>query len=157
MKRFLSIPEMIDFKARKSAISRIVVVAMATSSLVPLAALPASAHQYDHLDPYATNCDNTGRAVRTGTMEDRNHNPVGTIKLMWSSSCQTNWTEIWVPSTASGTIWVRTDRGDDSYTYSPGNGGHHWGDMMWAPGYCAWGTATSSNPSSQGNTSAACG
>jgi len=132
-------------------------VAMATVGVTTGASADVGVLALDHKDPYDTGCANTKSAVRTGTLTDRNGNPVGTIKLMWSTSCQTNWIEIWVPTTAYGNIWVRTSSKRDDFAFKAGNGGHHWGNMLVAPGVCAWGGATTSNPSSRGQTPSACG
>jgi hypothetical protein len=108
--------------------------------LALVTAAPAHAHDYDHKDPYRTGCGDSARAVRTGTIKSVVDGAVGTIKLMWSTRCKTNWTEITTSSDAAGTIQVLTYRGSDKSTFKPGNGGRHWGNMMYANNTCAWGS-----------------
>ncbi|WP_433252448.1 DUF2690 domain-containing protein [Streptosporangium sp. CA-135522] len=142
---------------------RAIAGAVTAAGVVLLTGSPASAHAYDHEDPYRTGCNTTARAVRTASIESRVDGTVGTIKLMWSSGCRTNWTEIWTGASMRGTISVTTDRGGDRFTFRAGNGGHHWGNMMYAPGVCAWGSASvqwgsgAGGQNGSGTTGRACG
>ncbi|MFG1698400.1 DUF2690 domain-containing protein [Nonomuraea sp. NPDC049309] len=142
------------------------VLAVALGAAVLLAGSPAHAalKPYDHQDPYKTHCGNYARAVRTGNITSRAHGTVGTIKLMWSSKCQTNWTEIKVGTTMVGTIHVYTADGrHNSFNFKAGNGGRHWGDMLYGKDMCAWGSASvqwgggRGGQNASGSTSKACG
>lgn len=116
---------------------RVVVTAVASIGLALFTATPANAHAYDHKDPYSKGCGNSARAVRSAPIKSVANGEVGTVKLMWSSKCKTNWTEITTATSARGTVTVYTDRGYDRFSFKPGNGGRHWGNMMYAPGICA--------------------
>ncbi|MFJ2032404.1 DUF2690 domain-containing protein [Streptosporangium sp. NPDC087985] len=142
---------------------RVTATAVAAVGLALFAASPVNAHTYDHKDPYSTGCGNTASAVRTASINSPLDGKVGTVKLMWSSACQTNWTEISTATSARGTINLYTDRGSDSFTFKEGNGGRHWGNMMYAPGVCAWGSVSvqwgsgGGGQNGSGTTTKACG
>ncbi|WP_406318444.1 YjfA family protein [Streptosporangium sp. NBC_01639] len=142
---------------------RVAATLVAAVGLSLFGALPASAHTYDHKDPYRSGCGNTKRVVKSAPIKSRLAERVGTIKLMWSSSCKTNWTEVSVPTSAHGTINVYTNRGSDRFIFKAGNGGRHWGNMMRAPGVCAWGGVAvqwnggRGGQNGQGVTAKACG
>ncbi|GAB2917195.1 DUF2690 domain-containing protein [Nonomuraea fastidiosa] len=144
------------------------VLAVAIGAAAILASSPANAQAAlkpgDHKDPYKSGCGNSARAVRTANISSRVHGTVGTIKLMWSGKCQTNWTEIKVGSSMVGTIHVYTADGrHNSFRFKAGNGGRHWGDMLWGKDMCAWGSAFvqwgggRGGQNAQGTTSKACG
>ncbi|MDX3104761.1 DUF2690 domain-containing protein [Nonomuraea angiospora] len=119
-------------------------MAMALFAISPA---QAAAKPYDHKDPYRTGCGNQAWAVKTGKIISQANGRVGTIKLMWSSKCKTNWIEIKLTSKpasmARGIIHVRTiDARHDSFSFKPGNQGRHWGNMLYAKNICAWGTTT---------------
>lgn len=144
-------------KITKMVRNAAIIAATASTALLSATAV-ADAHALDGKDPYTTGCADSISRGPAFDLDDRHGNPVGTIRLMWSNFCKTNWTEIWVPVTAYGTITVSaTGKDPISYNYSAGNGGHHWGDMRYAPGICAWGNATSNNPASRGSTASRCG
>ncbi|MEU6782150.1 DUF2690 domain-containing protein [Nonomuraea angiospora] len=118
--------------------------AQAASLPVANTAGSASAHPYDGKDPYRSGCArsrvNTGKkASLRNEVGDR----LGTIRLFYSRQCGTNWGEVSVATRASGTITVFTSKKSRSFTYRPGNGGHHWGNMVYAPsGVCAKATGS---------------
>ncbi|TDC06786.1 DUF2690 domain-containing protein [Nonomuraea longispora] len=123
----------------------VAVVTGAVTAAALFAGSPANAQAkpYDHQDPYKSGCGNSARVVKSAKIKSRANGTVGTIKLMWSGKCKTNWTEIKVGTTMSGTISVYARDGrSDSFTYKAGNGGRHWGDMIWANNMCAWGSAS---------------
>ncbi|NUR90122.1 MAG: DUF2690 domain-containing protein [Nonomuraea sp.] len=125
-----------------------------------LATVPADAASYRGKDPYKSGCGSYGYAVRTEAMKYRGVK-VGTIKLMWSPKCKTNWTEIKVHPSKSGTIWVDAAKQKAvTFHYKAGNGGRHWGNMIPANNICAWGSATAvgrnSGDVSSGKTGKAC-
>ncbi|MER6948698.1 DUF2690 domain-containing protein [Nonomuraea sp. NPDC000554] len=103
-------------------------------------------------DPYKSGCAATKRVVTSGELKvtsgQYKGSHYGDIKLMWSRKCQTNWTEIWVDKSDWGLVRVvLAKRNTDGkrivdFNYGPGNGGHHWGDMISGRGICAWGFAT---------------
>ncbi|MFI7699369.1 DUF2690 domain-containing protein [Nonomuraea sp. NPDC049480] len=105
---------------------------------------PESAHPYDGKDPYRSGCAKT--KVNTGkkaSLKNEVGDHLGTIRLFYSRHCGTNWGEVSVARSASGTITVYTSTKSRSFTYRPGNGGHHWGNMLYAPsGVCAKATGT---------------
>lgn len=116
-----------------------------TSALVLLSptAAQAAAKPYDHQDPYRSGCGNSARVVKTAAITSRANGRVGTVKLMWSGRCQTNWIEINTVTSGSGQISLHTADGrSDTFRYRAGNRGRHWGDMLWAKDMCAWGSAT---------------
>ena len=118
--------------------------AHADSRSVARSAEPASAHPYDGQDPYRSGCAkskvNTGRKA---SLKNEIGDRLGTIRLFYSRHCGTNWGEVSVGTSASGTITVYTSTKSRSFTYRPGNGGHHWGNMVYAPsGVCAKATGT---------------
>jgi hypothetical protein len=124
------------------AIAAAAAAAAATATVV-LTSLPASAASYDGKDPYSTGCSSSAYSVKSASIKNQLGDPLGTVYLYWSPSCQTNWTEVRVPTTGSGSVNVHTDDGRSAlFSYSAGNGGHHWGNMLHAPGVCAWGTGT---------------
>ncbi|NUT44150.1 MAG: DUF2690 domain-containing protein [Thermoactinospora sp.] len=142
--------------------SRATLTAGAALGVLALLAGPAHAHAYDHKDPYATNCDEGATVSRTASIKNSGGDVLGTIYLYWSSKCKTNWTQIKVSTRAQGTIRLYTDGADDSFSYSAGNNGYHWGNMIYAPGVCAWGQATVNQGTGTANqgtgtTSKACG
>ncbi|MGV9775985.1 DUF2690 domain-containing protein [Streptosporangium sp. NPDC003464] len=142
---------------------RVVTATVAAAGLALFAASPADAHTYDHKDPYREGCARSAKVVRTAAVKTPARETVGTVRLMWSRSCKTNWTEVSTSSTASGTISVYTDRGSDTFRFKAGNGGRHWGDMMYAPRICAWGSVRvrwnggRGGQNGQGTTGKACG
>ncbi|MEU6714464.1 DUF2690 domain-containing protein [Nonomuraea sp. NPDC046802] len=125
---------------------------------------PANAHPKDGRDPYTSGCANT--KVNTGkkaSLENEVGESLGTIRLFYSRHCGTNWGEVSVSKHASGTITVFTSNKSRSFSYRPGNGGHHWGDMVYAPsGVCAKATGSVTAGigrvnKGRGTTPAACG
>ena len=120
------------------------VVSVAAISTVAITAGPANAHPYDGKDPYKSGCANT--KVNTGkkaSLKNEVGDSLGTIRLYYSRHCGTNWGEVSVAKSGSGTITVFTSKKNRSFNYRPGNGGHHWGDMVYAPsGICAKAAAT---------------
>jgi hypothetical protein len=140
-----------------------VIAVAAVSTAAVLTSLPASASSLDGKDPYVTGCNSGAYSVKSGTITNQIGDPLGTIHLYWSPSCQTNWTEISVSSAGHGSVNVYTDDGRSAlFSYSAGNGGHHWGNMLYAPGVCAWGTVTVINGTGtvnhgSGSTPKACG
>ncbi|MFI7231020.1 DUF2690 domain-containing protein [Nonomuraea angiospora] len=96
---------------------------------------PASAHPYDGQDPYRSGCAkskvNTGKKA---SLKNEVGDHLGTIRLFYSRHCGTNWGEVSVATGSSGTITVYTSTKSRSFNYRPGNGGHHWGNMVHAPG-----------------------
>ncbi len=121
-----------------------VTVSVAAVSALMLTAGPASAHSYDGKDPYRTGCANS--KVNTGkkaTLKNEIGESLGVIRLYYSRRCGTNWGETQVPKNATGQITVFTSKKRISFSYRAGNGGHHWGDMVYAPsGVCAQATGT---------------
>ncbi|MFB4282730.1 DUF2690 domain-containing protein [Nonomuraea sp. MTCD27] len=123
------------------------VAAIAIGAMTLLAGSPAHAQAalkpYDHQDPYRSGCGNSARAVKSATIKSRAHGQVGTIKLMWSGRCKTNWIEIRTGTSMRGSISVYAADGRyDTFRFKAGNGGRHWGDMLWANNMCAWGSAS---------------
>ncbi len=104
----------------------------------------ASAHPYDGKDPYRTGCART--KVNTGkkaSLKNEVGDRLGTIRLFYSRHCGTNWGEVRVSRRGSGEITVFTGNKRRSFHYRPGNGGHHWGNMVYAPsGICAKATGS---------------
>ena len=145
----------------------ITVAALSAAAVALLTISPASAatgKQWDGQDPSLSGCGNTGRVVKTANLNSPINGKVGTIELWWSSSCQTNWTEIHTVTDGSGTISVYTADGRaNTFPYRAGNGGHHWGNMLWANNMCAWGSATvkwnggAGGQNGSGTTAKACG
>ncbi|GAA3525820.1 hypothetical protein GCM10022419_000680 [Nonomuraea rosea] len=126
---------------------RVVATAIGVAAVALFAASPANAqvaaHRYDHKDPYKSGCGNAARVVKTGKINSRANGQVGTIKLMWSGKCQTNWIEISTATSAHGIISVYTEDGRyDKFSFKAGNRGRHWGNMVWAKDMCAWGGAS---------------
>jgi len=119
-------------------------VSVATIGTLLLTTGPASAHTYDGKDPYRSGCANS--KVYTGkkaSLSNEIGDTLGTIRLYYSRRCGTNWGEVTVPKNATGHITVFTSRKNISFTYRAGNGGHHWGDMVYAPsGVCAQATGS---------------
>ncbi|MFG1703585.1 DUF2690 domain-containing protein [Nonomuraea sp. M3C6] len=116
------------------------VIGAAAVALVAGSPAQAAAKPYDHKDPYKTGCGNSARVVKTAKVNSRVDGELGTIKLMWSGRCKTNWVEVKVGSTMRGTISVYAADGRyDQFRFKAGNGGRHWGDMVWANNMCAWG------------------
>ncbi|MEU0566266.1 DUF2690 domain-containing protein [Nonomuraea sp. NPDC005983] len=125
------------FRVTATAVGAIAAALLATSPA------QAAAKPYDHKDPYKTGCGNSARAVRTGIMKSRIEPNIGTIKLMWSGTCKTNWIEIKTMTAGYGTINVYTQDGrEDRFSYRAGNGGRHWGNMLYGNDMCAWGSAS---------------
>jgi hypothetical protein len=137
--------------------------AAAAASTVVLTSLPASASSLDGKDPYTTGCNSSAYSVKSAYIKNPLGDPLGTAYLYWSPSCKTNWTEVRVPTIGAGSADVYTDDGRSaSFSFSAGNGGHHWGNMLYAPGICAWGVGTVSLGGSwinhgTGTTARACG
>ncbi len=137
--------------------------AVAAASTVVLTSLPASASSLDGKDPYTTGCDSGSYSVKSASIKNQLGDPLGTVYLYWSPGCKTNWSEVKVPTTGSGSVNVYTDDGRSAlFSYSAGNGGHHWGNMLYAPGVCAWGqasvgTGAGSVNHGSGSTARACG
>lgn len=143
------------------------VAAIAVGAVTLLAGSPAQAQAalkpYDGQDPYRSGCGNSARVVKTAKIKSRVHGELGTIKLMWSGRCQTNWTEIKTASSARGTINIYTADGrHNRFSFRAGNGGRHWGDMLWAKDMCAWGSVSiqwnggNGGQNAQGTTGKAC-
>ncbi|NRQ36170.1 DUF2690 domain-containing protein [Nonomuraea sp. NN258] len=123
------------------AASVIGAVATAVLAVTPVSA-QAAAKPYDHQDPYKSGCGNSARVVKTAAIKSKINGKVGTIKLMWSGRCKTNWIEISTASSVSGSINLYTADGrHDRFAFRKGNGGRHWGNMLWANNMCAWGGA----------------
>ena len=137
--------------------------AAAAASTVVLTSLPASASSLDGKDPYSTGCNSGAYSVKSSYITNQLGDALGTAYLYWSPSCKTNWTEVKVPTYGYGSANVYTDDGRSAlFSYSAGNGGHHWGNMLHAPGICAWGTGTvvtgtGSVNHGSGSTARACG
>ncbi|MCA2225529.1 DUF2690 domain-containing protein [Nonomuraea aurantiaca] len=138
-------------------------VAAALLTISPASAQAAGRNYYDHKDPYTTGCGNAAKVVRTGSLSNRIDGKVGTIQLWWSGRCKTNWIEIRTASSAHGTISVYTDKGYDRFSFKQGNGGRHWGNMMYGNNMCAWGSASvvfgsgRGGQNGSGGTTKACG
>lgn len=119
-------------------------VSAAAIASLAMTAAPASAHPSDGKDPYTTGC--AGSKVDTGkkaALKNEVGDRLGTVRLFYSRRCGTNWGEVSVSRNGHGTITVFTGTKSRSFTYRAGNGGHHWGDMVYAPsGICAKATAT---------------
>lgn len=116
-------------------------VAAALLTVSPVSA-QTTAKPYDHQDPYKSGCGNSAKIVKTGSINSRLDGKVGTIQLWWSGRCKTNWVEIKTATSAHGTISVYTGDGRyDQFSFKKGNGGRHWGNMLWANNMCAWGGA----------------
>ncbi|MFI7698075.1 hypothetical protein [Nonomuraea sp. NPDC049480] len=124
---------------------RVVATAIGAAAVALIASSPASAQtlsHYDHKDPYKTGCASGARVVETAKIIRKDRGPVGSLKLMWSGKCKTNWIEAKTPKSATGTIFVRTADGrKDSFRFSSGRT-RHWGNMLMANNMCAWGGAS---------------
>jgi hypothetical protein len=137
--------------------------ALATAGLAAVAAPTASAASLDGKDPYTTGCNGGSYSVKSASIKNELGDSLGTVYLYWSPSCKTNWTEARVSSIGTGSVNVYTDDGRSAlFNYKAGNGGHHWGNMLYAPGICAWGQATVNNGTGRlnhgsGSTARACG
>ncbi|SEF98839.1 Protein of unknown function [Nonomuraea solani] len=122
----------------KIRVAAVAVSAAAISTLL-LNAGPASAHPYDGKDPYRSGC--AASKVYTGksaSLKNEIGDVLGTVRLYYSRRCGTNWGEVRVSKNATGHINVFTSKKSRSFVYRAGNGGHHWGDMVYAPsGVCA--------------------
>ncbi|MFC4011505.1 DUF2690 domain-containing protein [Nonomuraea purpurea] len=118
------------------------------ASVVLIAGSPAHAQagpkqRYDHKDPYKAGCASTSRVVETAKLKSPMREEWGTVSLMWSRKCQTNWIKVKTSAKVTGTINLYTqDRRSDSFSFKKGNRGVHWGDMLWANDMCAWGSVT---------------
>ncbi|MEQ4715395.1 DUF2690 domain-containing protein [Nonomuraea sp. B19D2] len=126
---------------------RVVATTVSAMAAVALAVAPANAqakpHPYDHQDPAKSGCWNSAKVVRTADIKSRLEPTVGTIKLWWSFKCKTNWVEIRTAASATGSISVYAKDGrSDTYRFSKGNKGQHWGNMIEADNMCAWGSAS---------------
>lgn len=121
-----------------------VAVSVAAIASIAMTAAPANAHSLAGKDPYRSGCAKT--KVDTGKrayLKNELDDPLGVVKLYYSRKCGTNWGEVRVAKNATGSITVSTSKKSVSFTYKAGNGGHHWGDMVYAPsGVCAWAKAT---------------
>jgi len=128
----------------KFRVTAIAVGAVAAALLtVSPASAQATAKPYDHQDPYKSGCGNSAKIVKTGSISSRLDGKVGTIQLWWSGRCKTNWIEIKTATSAHGSINVYTADGRyDRFAFKKGNGGRHWGNMLWANNMCAWGGAS---------------
>ncbi|MER6943249.1 DUF2690 domain-containing protein [Nonomuraea sp. NPDC000554] len=136
------------FRVAATAIGAIAAALLATSPA------QAAARGYDHQDPYKSGCGNSARVVRTADLHN-GADVVGTIQLMWSGKCKTNWVEIKTSERAHGTISVFTqDDRSDQFSYRAGNGGRHWGNMLRANNMCAWGQASAMWGGGQGHQNA---
>jgi hypothetical protein len=125
---------------RKFAIAA--AAALATAGLAA-AATPANAYSLDGKDPYTTGCHSGSSVVRTASIRNELQESMGTLSLYWSPTCKTNWSEVTVPNYGYGSVNVYTADGRSAiFNYSAGNGGHHWGNMLYASGICAHGTGT---------------
>ncbi|TDC05789.1 DUF2690 domain-containing protein [Nonomuraea sp. KC401] len=151
---------MSDMKIQVAAVA----VSAAAISTILLSAGPASAHAYDGKDPYKSGC--AASKVYTGkkaSLKNEIGDSLGTVKLYYSRRCGTNWGEAKVSKHGTGQITVFTSKKNISFTYRAGNGGRHWGDMVYAPsGVCAKASATVSNGigrtnKGSGTTAKACG
>ncbi|PRX68445.1 uncharacterized protein DUF2690 [Nonomuraea fuscirosea] len=120
--------------------------AIVVGAVTLLAGSPAhaqSAKPYDHKDPYKSGCGTSARVVKSAKITSRVNGEVGTIKLMWSGRCKTNWIEVKTGTSMTGTINVYTRDGrHDAFRFKRGNGGRHWGNMLWANNMCAWGSVS---------------
>ncbi|MFD1542115.1 DUF2690 domain-containing protein [Nonomuraea guangzhouensis] len=128
---------------------RVTAIAVGAAAAALLTVAPVSAQAaapkhyfYDHKDPYTTGCGNAAQVVRTGSLSNRVDGRVGTVQLWWSSKCKTNWIEIRTAASAHGTISVYTDDRYDRFSFKQGNGGRHWGNMLYGNDMCAWGSAS---------------
>ncbi|WP_165977687.1 DUF2690 domain-containing protein [Nonomuraea diastatica] len=139
-------------------------VSVTAISTLLLSAGPASAHPYDGKDPYRSGC--AASKVYTGkkaSLKNEIGDSLGTVQLYYSRRCGTNWGEARVSKHGTGQITVFTSSRNISFTYRAGNGGHHWGDMVYAPsGVCAKASASVSNGigrvnKGSGTTGKACG
>ncbi|MEO3871244.1 DUF2690 domain-containing protein [Nonomuraea sp. B12E4] len=147
----------------KIRVATTVIGAVAVALLAGSPAL-AQAKPHDGQDPYRSGCGKSARVVKTAKINSRANGEVGTIKLMWSGVCKTNWVEIRTASSARGTISVYAADGRyTSFRFKAGNGGRHWGDMVWANNMCAWGSASvqwgsgAGGQNGSGTTGKACG
>ncbi|MFI6320375.1 DUF2690 domain-containing protein [Nonomuraea sp. NPDC050556] len=143
---------------------KIRVVAVAAVASIAVLAAPANANSLAGKDPYRSGCADT--KVYTGKkayLKNELGDPLGVVKLFYSRKCGTNWGELWVAKNGTGSITVSTSKKSASFVYKAGNGGHHWGDMVYAPsGVCAWAKATVSLGTGRvnhgaGTTGRACG
>ena len=126
---------------------RVTAIAVGAVAAALLTVSPASAQTaakpYDHQDPYKSGCGNSAKIVKTGSINSRLDGKVGTIQLWWSGRCKTNWIEIKTATSAHGSINVYTADGRyDRFAFKKGNGGRHWGNMLWGNNMCAWGGAS---------------
>ncbi|NUW30079.1 DUF2690 domain-containing protein [Nonomuraea sp. SMC257] len=127
----------------RAVVTAVGAVAAAVVVMSPAQAATAQARGYDHKDPYQTGCGNSARAVRTGNINSRLEGKIGTVKLMYSFSCKTNWIEINTITAGYGSITVQNARGTiDTFQFRKGNGGRHWGNMVNGNNMCAWGSAS---------------
>lgn len=127
----------------KTRIIAAATAAAAAASLSVLASLPASASSLDGQDPYSTGCASGSYSVKHADIKNQEGDKLGDVYLYWSPSCKTNWTEVRVATNGYGAVNVYADGGKAEYfNYQAGNGGHHWGNMVYAPGICAWGQGT---------------
>ncbi|WP_157250440.1 DUF2690 domain-containing protein [Nonomuraea typhae] len=146
---------------------RAVVAGVAATGAL-LATMSPAAHaatNYDRKDPYKTGCASSAIVSKQSTLvQAGKKGTYGTIKLMWSRACKTNWTEIWVSPLDSGIIRVILEKPNRNgtrmvqFTYGKGRS-HHWGDMIEGAKICAWGYATARHTKSfaNGKTATACG
>lgn len=134
-----------------------VAVSVAAISSVMMTAGPASAHSYDGKDPYSSGCAKS--KVYTGkkaSLKNELGDILGTVKLFYSRRCGTNWGEIAVAKNSVGNITVSTSKKSISFNYRAGNGGRHWGNMVYAPsGTCAWARGSVNNGAGRLNHAAA--
>ncbi|MFI9553942.1 DUF2690 domain-containing protein [Nonomuraea endophytica] len=139
----------------------------ATGALLAMMSPAAhAARNYDKQDPYKSGCAASGIVSKQSTLVQKGSGKkYGTIKLMWSRKCKTNWTEVWVSPLDTGIIRVILAKPNSNgnrmvqFTYGKGNGGHHWGDMIEGARICAWGYAVAKHTKSwaNGRTAEACG
>ncbi|WP_171074285.1 DUF2690 domain-containing protein [Nonomuraea basaltis] len=124
---------------------RVVATAIGAAAVALVVSSPASAQvvlsKYDHKDPYRSGCASVRRVVETAKINSRANGQVGTIRLMWSSKCKTNWIETTTPRSANGTISVYTAKKHDSFSFKSGRS-KHWGNMLEANNVCAWGSVS---------------
>lgn len=94
----------------RAVVTAVGAVAAALVVMSPAQAATAQARGYDHKDPYQTGCGNSARAVRTANINSQLEGKIGTIKLMYSFSCKTNWIEINTITAGYGSITVQNAR-----------------------------------------------
>jgi surface antigen len=121
----------------------------------PSTPAPSAGSSLSGQDPYATGCANDEIVAGTSPIDDQDGAQVGTLDLMWSNNCQTNWGIAYFndgnPNDGSTVdIKVVGSATGGGYTQGPvdaaydGVGQPVWGNMIDSPG-CAYATVTRAN------------